>query len=230
MSRRPNLSPHYEVLAELGRGTTGVVYKALCVPLKRIVALKTPLLDSPPERTARLTRLLREARVLAALTGNPDPHFPTLHAVVECQGQPYLSREFMEGCTLEQMAAVRALGLREGVAVLAAVGRAVHRVHHRGLAHRNLHPSNVLIGPGNAPKLIGFGLVGLLDGSALLPPGRPGASPEVDVRALQGMLDWLCSALGVTLPASLQTVRQPGSVISPGAFAEALESWTHGDS
>jgi serine/threonine protein kinase len=131
------------------------------------------------------------------------------------------------GDTLEHLATARALGLREGVAFLAAIGGAVHRVHQRGFAHRNLHPSNVLIGPGDAPILIGFGLVGLLEGSALLPPGRTGVSAEVDVLALHGVLSWLYSTLGKTVPASVESMRRAGSLSSPAAFAYALEKWTH---
>jgi hypothetical protein len=74
-------------------------------------------------------------------------------------------------------------------------------------------------------KLIGFGLVRLLEGSHLLPPQAPGVPAEVDVRALQQMIGWLCETLGQPIPAPLDEMRQPGSVSSAARVANALNSF-----
>jgi serine/threonine protein kinase len=194
------------------------VYKARQSVLNRIVALKMPLLDRASNVPERLARFRREAEVLACLNHDPDPDFPTLYDVGEYQGHPYIVREFVEGSTLEQLVTARTLSIREGVGVLAAVARAVQRVHGRGIAHRNLHPSNILIAAGGSPKLISFGRVGLLAGSGLLPSGASSVPAESDVRALKEILGWLGAALG-------QPVPPPASVESLTAFAEALESY-----
>jgi serine/threonine protein kinase len=218
----------YELLLELGRGTTGVVYKAREDILNRVVALKMPLLASPSEAQVRVARFHREARVLARLTSTPDPNFPELHLVGEYQGQPFYVREFVEGNTLEQMARAGSLTLRQGITVLAAVARAIARIHAQGIAHRNLHPANVLIAVDGTPKLIGFGQVGFLAGSDMLPPGESGASAEVEVRWLQELLRWLCVALQQPVPAGLEWVMAPGSATTASAFAEDLSSYLKG--
>jgi eukaryotic-like serine/threonine-protein kinase len=212
------------MLAELGRGTTGVVYKARCRALNRVVALKMPLLGSPAQATVRCIRFRREAQALARLTWDPDPDFPTLHEVGEHGSQPYLVREFVEGSTLEELVAAGALKLRQGIGILAAVAGAVQRVHDRGIAHRNLHAANVLVGRDGAPKLIGFGHVELLEGSDMLPPGGSGVPADLDVQDLQELLGWLAEALGEPLPQRLEAIRQDDSVDSAASFAEALRN------
>jgi eukaryotic-like serine/threonine-protein kinase len=218
----PNL-PGYEILAELGRGTTGVVFKAQHTTLNRLVALKVPVLGSRSEASLRVSRFHREAVVLASLSGQSNPHMAQLYEVGEYQEQPYYVREFVEGSTLERLAMAGMLTMRDGVKVLAEIGRAVARLHEHGIAHRNLDPSNVLVVPGAMPKLIGFGVVGFLAESNTLPLGAVGVSADVDVRALQQLLCWLSAALDQPLPASLEVIRRSGSVRSPAAFAEALE-------
>jgi serine/threonine-protein kinase len=209
------MAPGYEILAELGRGSTGVVYKARQGVTDCTVAVKMPLFSSPGDAPLRKARFVREARTLAYLTADPDPDFPALHEVGENQGQPFLVREFVEGGTLEQLAAAGALDLRDGLGVLESVARAVQRVHERGLAHRNLHPANVLVTPERSAKLIGFGFVGPLAG--------PGTPAKLDVRSLQQMLGWLAAAVRQALPASLEALGRPGAVVSPGVLAVLLD-------
>jgi serine/threonine protein kinase len=221
----------YTILAELGRGTTGIVYKARHGILKpdRLVALKIPSLGPPSEQPKRLASFHREFHALAMLTHEPDPAFPTLFDVGhDNAGEHYLAREFVDGSTLERRATGGALGLREGIRILATVAGAVRELHDRGIAHRNLQPSNVLVGRDGTAKLIGFGLVWALAGSDKLPPGLSGESAEVDVRALRKMLSWLCATLRLPVPASLAAIRQ--FVSAPGAapFEEALRSYLQG--
>src|SRR5262249_55395336 len=108
----------YEILAELGRGTTGTVYKARhpVVKPERLLALKMPLLGSAPEATGRLARYHNEWNVLRVLTWKPDPAIPTLYDVgCDAAGQSnYYVREFVDGSALEQLVAKGAVSLREG--------------------------------------------------------------------------------------------------------------------
>jgi serine/threonine protein kinase len=216
------IPPQYEILEELGRGTTGVLYKARHRTLSRLVALKLPLLTSVAERPMKVARFLREARMLAQLARMPDTNLPTLLEVAGSEGQFYYVREFVDGHTLEQRALGGSIDLRTGVQILQTIAGVVQRIHEQGIAHRNLHPSNVLVGADGTPKLIGFGLVRLLSGSDMLPPGASGVPVEVDVRGLQEMLVWLCAELRQPTPSCLQAIQQPRSVASPAAFAEAL--------
>jgi hypothetical protein len=91
-----------------------------------------------------------------------------------------------------------------------------------GIAHRNLHPSVVLIAADNCPKLIGFGKCALL-GEETAPRGSSCMSAAVDIHALQHMLDWMCATLGEPLPARLAEARRLDSVSSPAAFAQVLK-------
>ena len=107
-------SPEFEILAELGRGTTGVVYKARQNTVNQVVALKLPRVESPSETPIRRDRFLREAQVLAHLTGDPDSDIPTLYAFGMHDEQPYFVREFVEGRTLEQLVTAGAPGSTRG--------------------------------------------------------------------------------------------------------------------
>jgi serine/threonine protein kinase len=220
----------YEILSELGRGTTGVVYKARHSLLKpdRLVALKIPSLGSVSEAPKRLAWYDNEWRALVKLTWELDPTVPTLYDVGGgVPGQPnYYAREFVDGSTLEQLVATGSASLRKGIRILATLAGAVQRMHGLWIAHRNLQPSNVLIRTDGTPKLIGFGFVWPLAGADGLPPGMAGESAEVDVRALQKMLGWLCATSCQPVPARLEPVWQPGSVRSPGSFAEALSNYS----
>jgi serine/threonine-protein kinase len=229
MSDVLSASPRYEILAELGRGTTGVVYKARCTILNRLVAIKSPRPSAELERSVQLKYFLREARAVAMLTLKPDPNIPTIHEVGEFEGQPYYMRELIDGVTLEQGVHGGSIKLRDGLIVLASIAGAVQRVHAQGLAHRTLHPSNVLVVAGGSPKLIGFGHVGPLSGSAWLPPAARGTPAAMDVRALQQMLSWLCLTLRRPIPAALRALEASPAVASAGAFAQAMERINAGD-
>jgi serine/threonine protein kinase len=105
------------MLAELGRGTTGTVFKAhhRVVKPERLLALKMPSLGLAREATSRLARYHNEWNALRVLTWEPDPAIPTLFDVgCDAAGQNnYYVREFVDGATLEQLVATGAMGLRD---------------------------------------------------------------------------------------------------------------------
>jgi serine/threonine protein kinase len=108
----------YEILAELGRGTTGTVYKARhpVVKPERLLALKIPSLAPAREATSRLACYHNEWNALRVLTWESDPAIPTLYDVgCDDEGQNnYYVREFVDGSTLEKPVAGGAMGLRGG--------------------------------------------------------------------------------------------------------------------
>lgn len=221
----------YEILAELGRGTTGIVYKAQhqIINPERPVALKMPSLGSASEAPQRLSWYHNEWNALRILTWEPDLAVPTLYDVgAGVPGQPnYYAREFVDGSTLEELIATGALALRAGIGILSTIAGAVQRMHCLGIAHRNLRASNVLVRTDGTPKLIGYGHVWPLAGADRVPPGMSGVSAEVDVRALQEMLAWLCATSNQPVPMPPEAIRQPGSVPSLGRFTEAVRCYLH---
>ena len=214
--------PCYEILGELGHGTTGVVYRARDTRLNRAVALKVLAHSPDTNPVARSEQFLRECRVLASITGGPLTGIPLLHEVNEYSGQQYYTRELVEGSTLERWAAVGSIDMRAGLSVVAAVARVVQGVHERGFVHRNMSAANVLVGQDGTAWLIGFGRVGYVAGSQPVPAGATGTPVEVDVRGLQELVRWLYGAVRQPVPADMQRVIAPGAVPTAGALGEAL--------
>jgi serine/threonine protein kinase len=222
--------PGLQILGEIGRGTTGIVYKARDLRLDRVVALKT-LSSVDNDTHSRAKKLVREARVLAALTHQPDDNIPTIHAVMEFRGQPCSMREFVDGETLAALATSSRITLPAAIQSLALVAGAVARVHDLGIAHNNLHPLNILVAADGTPKLIGFGQVGLLSRTESQAAGEPCVPAEVDIDALQRLIIWLCSALRQDLPRDLEPVSRPGAFQSPldvqSALDQCVGDWAH---
>lgn len=145
--------PNYEVLAEVGRGGMGVVYKARDPRLDRHVALKF----LPPEYARdpdRLARFLREARTASALN---HPHICTVHALGEHQGRPFLVLEFIEGITLHSLAARRP-AVREAARLIGQAAQALAAAHAAGVTHRDVKPENIMVRPDGYVKVLDFGL------------------------------------------------------------------------
>ncbi len=151
----------YEILAKLGQGGMGAVFKARQVSMNRIVALKVLL----PNRAADpdfVTRFLREARSAGQLS------HPNLINVYDCgrDGQYYyFSMEFVEGQSLKQV--LKAHGpLDEATAIrhLIAVARALGAAHAQGIVHRDVKPDNIMLDRTGEPKLGDLGLAKPMSG------------------------------------------------------------------
>jgi serine/threonine protein kinase len=210
----------FEIVRELGRGTTGIVYEVWGTKQNRRLALKVLSLGPESERAVRCQRFLRECQAVAAF--GPRIGIPVLHGVGEFQGQPFCVRDLVDGATLEQRAQAGSIDRKTGLTILAEVARIVQRVHDRGIVHRNLSAANVLVAHDETAWLIGFGRCGPLNGPYRVMPGAPGLTAEVDVQGLQGMLGWLCAELRKPVPAGLERILAPGSLATPGEWAEAL--------
>jgi serine/threonine protein kinase len=156
--RRPVI-PGYEILAELGRGTMGVVYKARHLRLNRLVALKV-VLDGGHAHPEDLVRFLGEAEVLARLQ---HPHVVLIYEMGWYDGRPYLAMELVEGDTLARR---WRWAPRRAAELVEALARAVHHAHRRGVIHRDLKPANVLLTADGRPKLTDFGLARRMDAGA----------------------------------------------------------------
>src|SRR5258705_4259211 len=152
----------YEIVAQLGAGGMGEVYRARDPRLDRIVAIKVLSGALVTDAESR-RRFEHEARAIAALN---DPHICTIHDVGHEGEFDYLVLEYLEGETLaDLLRRSPRLTIDEALAVAIQIGDALDRAHRAGIVHRDLKPGNVMLvrrGPGesSAPhvKLLDFGL------------------------------------------------------------------------
>src|SRR6516165_4538607 len=131
----------YEVLAELGRGGMGVVYKARHARLNRLVALKMILAGVFADQRD-LARLRGEAEAVARLQ---HPNITQIYAIEEQDGQPFLALELVDGVNLQQHLGGQPMPVAGAAALAEKLARAVAYAHQRGVVHRDLKPSNVLM-------------------------------------------------------------------------------------
>jgi eukaryotic-like serine/threonine-protein kinase len=145
---------HYSILARLGEGGMGVVYRARDLTLHRDVALKFLTIDILDDRLAR-EKILQEARAISALN---HPNICTIYEVGEAEGRPYLAMEYLEGHPLSQEVTSGGLSaevlVRYGMQLADALGHA----HERGIVHRDFKSGNVIVGPSGRLKVLDFGL------------------------------------------------------------------------
>ena len=152
----------YEILAKLGEGGMGEVYRARDTRLARSVAIKVLPPDAAADASAR-ARFEREARAIAALS---HPHICVVHDVGHQDGIDYLVMELLDGETLaERLARARGpLPLDEVLRIGVAIADALDKAHRAGIVHRDLKPLNVMLTK-SGPKLLDFGLAKLHEAS-----------------------------------------------------------------
>jgi serine/threonine protein kinase len=144
----------FEILDTVGQGAFGTVYKARDTELDRVVAVKVPRagnLAGPQE----LDRFLREARSVAQLR---HPSIVTVHEVGQAGGLPYLVSDFVQGMTLTDLLSARRPAYRATAELVASLADALHYAHGQGVVHRDVKPSNIMIGKDGAAFLMDFGL------------------------------------------------------------------------
>ena len=149
----------YEVVAPLGSGGMGEVYRARDLRLGRMVAIKF-IASALHGRTDAESRLDREARLASSLN---HPGIVTVYDVGIHDGQPYVVMELIDGRPLSDQLAEGRLPIREVVEIAVQVGDALAAAHEAGVIHRDLKPQNIVLTSGGRAKIVDFGLSKIAD-------------------------------------------------------------------
>src|SRR6266853_2189355 len=150
---------NYEILALLGEGGMGEVYRARDTTLKRDVALKVLPVAFVRDQE-RMARFQREAEVLASLD---HPNIGHIHGIVDSEDSRALVLALIEGPTLADRIEAGPIPLDEAVAMSKQITEALEYAHDRGVIHRDLKPANVKITPDGVVKVLDFGLAKVLE-------------------------------------------------------------------
>ena len=154
----------YEVLAQIGVGGMGEVYRATDAKLKRHVALKilpTSLATDPD----RLGRFQREAEVLASLN---HPNIAAIYGLEDADGVKALVMELVEGPTLADRIAQGAIPFDEALPIAKQIAEALEAAHEQGIIHRDLKPANIKVRPDGTVKVLDFGLAKAMEPASAL--------------------------------------------------------------
>ena len=157
------LFPSYEVLAMLGRGGMGAVFKARQIALDRFVAIKLLPLEISVD-PAFVDRFRREARAMAKLN---HPHIISVFDFGQtAEGHLFFVMEFVEGANLAEIIHQVGLAPDQALALAAQVCTALAYAHGKGVVHRDIKPANVMVDTESQVKVADFGLARLTDPTA----------------------------------------------------------------
>jgi serine/threonine protein kinase/tetratricopeptide (TPR) repeat protein len=172
----------YEILAPIGGGEMGEVYRARDAKLGRDVAIKVMREDFSSDRE-RLSRFEREARLASTLN---HPNIITIYQIGETAGVPYIAMELVEGRTLRELLGARRLSLPEILTLAAQIASGLAKAHGAGITHRDLKPENIMFSADGFVKILDFGL------GKLAPPQVGGSSmttfTQIELETKRGAL------------------------------------------
>ena len=174
----------YEVVAKIGEGGMGEVYRATDTKLHRDAALKLlpESFTADPDRRARFTR---EAQVLASLN---HPNIAGIYGFEDASGTPMLAMEFVEGEDLSSIISRGAIPLGDALQLARQIAEALEAAHEQGIVHRDLKPQNIKVKADGTVKVLDFGLAKALDPLASASDEAMN-SPTMTARATQmGMI------------------------------------------
>lgn len=157
----------YEILAVLGQGAMGIVYKAIDPLIDRTVAIKTIHLDLSRDELANFEeRFYREAKSAGRLN---HPNIVTIHDVGKTENVAYMAMEFLEGQALREILDVHtALSIDRIVEITAQIAEGLAYAHENGIVHRDIKPANIMLVRDGVAKITDFGIAQTAAGSRTL--------------------------------------------------------------
>src|ERR1700726_3681915 len=147
----------YEIIAAIGAGGMGEVYRAKDTRLGRDVAIKV-LPEALVKDLDRLRRFEQEARTIAALN---HPNILGIHDIGTHEGAPFLVSELLDGETLRQKIDAGSLPVKRAIEYGLGIAQGLGAAHNKGIVHRDLKPENVFITRDGRVKVLDFGLAKL---------------------------------------------------------------------
>jgi len=146
---------HYKIIEKLDEGGMGVVYKAEDTKLKRIVALKF-LKPEALGNEEQKTRFVYEAQAASSLD---HPNICNIHEINETEdGQMFIAMTFYEGETLRKKIARGILPIEEAIDIAIQISQGLAKTHERGIVHRDINSSNIMVTNDGVVKILDFGL------------------------------------------------------------------------
>jgi eukaryotic-like serine/threonine-protein kinase len=158
----------YEILGEIAEGGMGVVYYARQVSLNRAVALKM-IRSGHLASVSEVQRFRTEAEAVARLD---HPNIVPIYEIAEHGGRHYFSMKLLDGGNLAERSAQVRYTTRAAAKLVATIARTVQHAHERGILHRDIKPTNILLDEHGEPHLSDFGLAKLFGGSGELTQTR----------------------------------------------------------
>ena len=195
----PSEVEEFRIIRPLGAGSMGIVFLARDTLLDRAVAIK--FVSALEVSAGKRERFLTEARAVARLS---HPNVVTVYRVGEVRQRPYLVSEYVRGTSLAALA--KPVAWPRALKIAIGLARGLSAAHRRGVLHRDIKPANVMLGTGDEPKLLDFGLAKLLH-----PDLSPwlAAEPTPTAGVIRGATR--DHALDATLPLSSSTADLPRS-------------------
>lgn len=154
---------HYKILELLGQGGMGVIYKAEDTRLKRIVALKFISTDKFDSNETK-SRFIHEAQVSASLS---HPHINTVYEIDEFQGRAFIAMEYIEGESLRDRLQSQSLGFEAVLDLMIQIAQGLELAHSKGIIHRDIKTSNIMLTKQDQAKIMDFGLSKSLSGTQI---------------------------------------------------------------
>jgi eukaryotic-like serine/threonine-protein kinase len=149
----------YQIVAELGRGSMGVVYKAHDPQIDRLIALKV-LREDRVASEDFVRRFLKEAMAVGRLS---HPGIVTVYDVGQDHGSIYIAMEFLQGTSLDVLMTETKLPLEKIVDIAMQIAQALHYAHQHGIVHRDIKPPNIICSPQGVIRVTDFGIARIED-------------------------------------------------------------------
>jgi eukaryotic-like serine/threonine-protein kinase len=191
----------YEILAPIGAGGMGEVYRAKDPRLGREVAIKV-LPAAFSQDADRLKRFEQEARSASALN---HPNIVTIHEIGKSNGSSYIAMELVDGPSLRELLASGPIASKKILDVSVQIAEALAKAHGAGIVHRDLKPENVIVSKDGYVKLLDFGLAKLFVAPQEQITGAPTAIQETQPGTVMGTVGYMSPEQASGKPADFRS-------------------------